>query len=756
MKILQLEEERNRVSEALSSAVSERARLGILTGFFESADAQFDFPLLRSYYLEFSSAFFQSVPEGILQYPEPEWLSRVLAVAGRTASGMPDAESREAAARCIGMIHAAMAETYFILGEWDAGFDALERAAGETLDPRARSLATRAMTDPSRSPRPALGASHPRTAALCAESAARRARQFHGRRPDRMNLLFVEKDGDSGAAESARGLILHARLRSFLRPKGADEDAIRLNNDWAGKTGSFPGRGREILKIVRGHLPALRPDGPGGRRYLFQFSIPEKEAEYGGNSLEAPMALLLAGGMMNAYYGGRTVRFDQGTAVTAGLDAEGRLAAVDGVEAKIRAAFFSPLQRVVLPGRNLSGAMDAVEALRLRFPRRRLALIGAERLEDLFDDGNWVTRRKITRPLRASAVVARNRRRAYRIAAALVLLAGLGFPALRLIFSDRNPASLDVEGSVLTVKNAAGKELWEHDFGAVLTRKRYAADQHRFLFRDLNGDGRRELLFGVSENALPRLSGRLFCFDSKGRVLFTVRTGRRITFGNETYEDHYRIAFVDAQDLDGDGTTEILTISHQYPWFPCVLNVWSLKGEKLGEYWHAGQLERLDYHDVDRDGIREIFAHGQNNEYQCAVLAVLAPSAVRGASPQIRGGSYEAGGVITGQERYYLRFPQSEIFRLSGSRDLAWQTTALSDGLQVGVANGIAQLPNSPVPMILFYLFDGGLRLRSIQPGDSYRLAVRRLSGRTSIEPMGPVLYFNGQNWTEKAGPLQK
>jgi hypothetical protein len=759
MKILQLEDERNQALEALSGAVPERTRLRILVRFFESVSGRFDFPLLQSYYLEFSSAFFQALNESSLRYSEPKWPERVSAVVEAYASGLPDAAPAETVGRCMRVIHAASAESRFLLGEWDEGFTALERASGEILDGAVRARVGQALKNRAGLPktlRQAFGTVNPAAFRICSDMAERWREQFHERRPDRLNLLFVEVTGGREIPEPETGVILPVRVRSFQRPRRAEEDAIRLANDWMGRTGSFARRMREVLGAVRGLLATACP-GPVERgRYLFQFSIPEREAEYGGNSLEAPTGLLLAGGMINAYYGRPVVRFDPATAVTAGLDAAGGLTAVEGVKAKIRAAFFSPVQRVVVPWRNLREAMDAVDELRIDHPGRSLTLESAERMAELFDDRNLVIRRKITWPLAASAVFARNREKTAWLAAALVLLCLLGSLFFKTVFTDRNPVSLDIAGRLLTVKNAAGQELWEHDFGAALTKRRYTGEQCRAVWTDADGDGKNELLFGVYENELPGLSGRLFYFDSDGTVRFQVKTGRAMRFGGTEYEDHYRVAFAASRDLDGDGVQEILSISHQYPWFPCVVNVWSLKGEKLGEYWNAGQLERLETIDLDGDGTMEILAMGQNNEYNCAVLAVLTASGVAGASPQTGGGPYEAMGCGTGRERHYIRFPQSEIFSLSGSRDYAVQALDRAEGIQIGLANGGLQQPGAPVGMILFYLFDREFKPREIRIGDSYRLAVRKLTGRTGLKPLGPLQVHGAEGWTEvEAGRMK-
>ncbi|MDM7925920.1 MAG: hypothetical protein QUS35_07855 [bacterium] len=580
--------------------------------------------------------------------------------------------------------------------------------------------------------------------------------EFGGQDGDRLWLLFAQKADASGPAyeDPDCGFLIAAGLRTRVRlhPDAAD-DTMRLNNDWVSRSEPFHRLIRDALTAMRPILARTGYAAPSDRHGHFLFTLSEKEAAFYGRSLEAPLALLAAGGLVNGYYGRPLVLFPNDTAVTGGVDPQGRILPVDpdGLKAKLRAAFFSPLRRVVVPWPNLQEAVSVIEKLRISHPNRRLELQSADTVEALWNNRNVAARRPVTPAVRLIAGLKRNRSRIAWSAAAAGILLGIGLLLAPMLFRDRNPASIDVSGSVLVARSAGGRELWKHDFGVPLTRARYADPSSRVRILDADGDGRSEVLFGVYESEDPAgLSGSLFLFGPDGRVRLRLKTGRAMTFGAESYEDHYRVAFADAVDLDADGTKEIVSIAFHFPDFPCCVNLWSLSGEKLGEYWHSGQIEKAEYIDTDGDGVLELFLTGQNNEYRCAVLTVLKPARMNGASPQTPAGHYRAEGLETGGESAYIRFPKSVLSDLAHNRDSAVHAEDHEGRIRVGLANAAAST-NGLQSHFIYYIFDHRLRLLDVDAGDCYARRVFELRGRplTDAELSRPVLRFDGKGWSE-------
>jgi hypothetical protein len=763
MKTLELEQARSRLAERLAGPASAHEKLTFIVRFFGSAAPHFGADALRSYHLEFSSPFLKAASGAAFANRPPEFLQDVLGwirvyrerFAAETSTADLDRAERAAAF--------ALLETAIVLGEWESGLGTLETLSGERIPAEIRDAAVSASADPAETCRKladAMSVRCPAAAGVLQAIAGRWAAEYGSQAEDRLWLLFSQKsaDGEQAASERDCGLLVSAALRTRVRlhPNAAD-DTIRLNNDWVSRTEPFH-------RLIRGALAVMRPvlaktgyAAPSDRHGHFIFALSDREAAFVGRSLEAPLALLAAGGLVNGFYGRPLVLFPNDTAVTGGVDGEGRILPVDadGLKAKLRAAFFSPLRRVVVPWPNLQEAVSVIEELRLAHPNRKLDLQSADTLEALWNDRNVAAAGPVTAVVRLTAGLRRNRVRIAWSAASAGILLILALLLLPLLFRDRNPASIDISGSVLVAKSAGGRELWKHDFGVPLTRSRYADPSLRVRVTDVDGDGRAEVLFGVYESAnLGEMNGSIYLFGPDGKIRLRLKTGRAMPFGGEPYEDHYRVAFVDARDLDGDGRGEIVSIAFHFPDYPCCVNVWSLSGEKLGEYWHSGQLEKAEYIDADRDGVLELFLTGQNNEYRCAVLAVLKPPRLTGASPQTPGGHYAADGLGTGGEMQYIRFPKSVLSELAHNRDSALHAEEHGGRIRVGLVNTAAST-DGRLSHFIYYIFDLRFRLLDVDVGDCYFSRVFELRGRplTDSELFRPVLRFDGSGWLEMEKP---
>lgn len=759
MKTIELERSRCRLAERLAGPASGHEKLTCIVRFFKAASPHFSADALRSYHLEFSTPFLKTASAAALANRPPGFLLDALElvrVYRDRFAGDFAADDIDAAERACRL---ALLETSVVLGDWGQAREALEALSGERAAAEPAETGEAAPAVPIEACRNLAGrltGPCPAASGILRSVADRWSSEFGGQARDRLWLLFAQKEDEAGPVRSEPdcGFLIAAGLRTRVRlhPDAAD-DTMRLNNDWVSRSEPFHGLIRDALASMRPILAKTGYTAPSDRHGHFLFTLSEREAAFYGRSLEAPLALLAAGGLVNGYYGRPLVLFPNDTAVTGGVDSEGRVLPVDpdGLKAKLRAAFFSPLRRVVVPWPNLQEAAAVVETLRRAHPGRTLDFASADTVEALWNNRNVAARRPVTPAIRLTAGLRRNRSRIAWSAAAAGILLSIGLLLVPMLFRDRNPASIDVTGSVLVARSAGGRELWKHDFGVPLTRARYADPSLRVRILDADGDGRSEVLLGVYESAgLGELNGSLFLFSADGHVRLRLKTGRAMKFGGEVYEDHYRVAFADAVDLDGNGTKEIVSIAFHFPDYPCCVNIWSLSGEKLGEYWHSGQLEKAEFIDTDGDGVRELFMTGQNNEYQCAVLTVLKPPRLIGTSPQTPSGHYAADSLETDVEMHYVRFPKSILSDLAHNRDSAVHAEEHDGRIRVGLANAAAST-NGLQYHFIYYIFDHRLRLIDVDAGDCYARRVFELRGRplTDAELSRPLLRFDGKGWSE-------
>ena len=286
----------------------------------------------------------------------------------------------------------------------------------------------------------------------------------------------------------------------------------------------------------------------------------------------------------------------------------------------------------------------------------------------------WLHHSKIGRP-HAHGVYGQPSRRLLFLSV-LFLIIGAAAIALFFFFRDELspevPADFAVKGSELAILDDAGRVLWRYDTGLenlcgeVTYRSHFqfkrtdrTAQLPYLLIKDLNHDGRREVLFSLQTQDETG-EGEVLCFDSKGRPLWQFRAGHQMMYGDKAYSGDYRTQGLLAKDLDGDGRLEIIVVSVHRPSWPCQLALLDDRGNLIGEYWNAGYFNDVACVDLNGDGVKEIVAGGNNNEYGHACLAVLDPRSISGGSPQ---GSLEfrCPELKPGSELFYILLPRTDV-----------------------------------------------------------------------------------------------
>jgi len=345
---------------------------------------------------------------------------------------------------------------------------------------------------------------------------------------------------------------------------------------------------------------------------------------------------------------------------------------------------------------------------------------------------------------------------------AVVVGLGLGFFFIGRKSYPTRPHNFKIDGSVLTILDGKGRELWTFDTGLknlvedaayrthFQVKRRDALDRPLFpqlLIEDINVDGRAEVLFST-QTADEFHEGDLFCFNDHGRELWRFKAGRELKFGNKVYSPDFRITSVSAENLVGDRELEVLVICFHRPDWLCQAVLLSSHGEVLGEYWNSGQLNDYAFADLNQDGREEILLSGLNNEYGRGCLAVFDPRSFQGSSPQTSS-QFRCIDLKAGTEKFYMLIPRTDADRGLNSVDAVEALDVLANR-QISVRASLSGL---------YYLFNFALELQYVNPSHKfeqlYREALR--AGRVKstlnqdyLDRLGrDVLYWDGTRWTD-------
>jgi len=329
------------------------------------------------------------------------------------------------------------------------------------------------------------------------------------------------------------------------------------------------------------------------------------------------------------------------------------------------------------------------------------------------------------------------------------------------------PADFRISGSRLLVLNEKGRTLWPFDtrladlesgdfyrehFQEKGVGPRYEAVWPMILIKDLDGDGRREVLFSFQTRSEDG-EGTLVCFDDKGVERWRFTAGRELTLASRAFRREYRVFGFDVEDFDGDGALEVLAISVHKPDWPCQVVLLDAHGKPEGEYWNAGYLMEAKLGDVDGDGVKELVLGGVNNEYARGCVVVFKPGAMSGGSPQEDPG-YRWLDVGPGSEAAYILFPKTDVheaIRKAGDP---------VNYLWIHEGDGLTAVT---VEAQVFFDLDRTLACRDVNLGNDFKNLHEefRLAGKIRSVPddayrkaLGEaILYRQGDAWALRPAP---
>lgn len=314
------------------------------------------------------------------------------------------------------------------------------------------------------------------------------------------------------------------------------------------------------------------------------------------------------------------------------------------------------------------------------------------------------------------------------IVAIFVLAGAVGIAAyisIRVLAVQPHPQSARLDGTVLRVMDASGKELWSKGFPDGFSTDWYAGYGQglakHIWFGDLEGKGRTSILFAYSPPIRLSHSSTLICYSDRGAEKWRWTPGRELPelVGSPATFITLALGVLKATDKR---PPRIVVISQQSPWWPGQMAILDSSGKTISEYWHSGGLSSMVLADLDGDGREEIVTTGVANGYDHqATLVVLDPDRIFGASTEVRP-EFQIHGMGVAQERLRLLFPRSDLNRALSQFNIATDPTFEHGILRLTVLECTVP-PGCPI----WYEFDKNLRLiAAFAGGDEFRAAHAR------------------------------
>ena len=310
------------------------------------------------------------------------------------------------------------------------------------------------------------------------------------------------------------------------------------------------------------------------------------------------------------------------------------------------------------------------------------------------------------------------------IAALIPALAVAAHVLIRIPPAHPRPQFGRLDGTVLRIMNAEGKELWSKNFPQGFGHEKdayYTKDAGpRIWFEDLEGKGHISVLFAYSSAGSQELrSSTLICYSDRGKERWRWTPGRELQ-GFAGSLATFKTTALGVLKATDKRPPRIVVASDHDPWWsgPGQIAILDSNGKTISEYWHSGSLAYMTFADLDGDGREVIIATGAANGYDYqATLVVLDPDRVFGASAEVP--EFQIQGMGVAQERLRLVFPRSDLNRASFEYNAAVEPSIRNGKLRLTVV----ECPK-PKGCPIGYEFDKNFHLIAAHPeSDEFKSA---------------------------------
>jgi hypothetical protein len=306
-----------------------------------------------------------------------------------------------------------------------------------------------------------------------------------------------------------------------------------------------------------------------------------------------------------------------------------------------------------------------------------------------------------------------------KLAAAIAAVGIVAYVSTRMLRGHDRPHSGRLDGELLTIMSAEGKELWRKSFPDGFWREYY---DHWMptgtWFGDLDGEGHTSVLFLYHPAVGPGShSTTLICYSDRGQEKWRWTPGRALPELEGSPPTFLTVGLAVLKAADKKHSRIVVSSSHD-PLYPHQIAVLDSNGKLLSEYWHSGHLDHLILADLDGNGREEIVATGISNGYRQATLIVLDPDRVLGASTEAARPEIQLHGMGVAQERLRLLFPRSDLNKALYVYNMGQEATVEHGRIRFSVRECL-QLAGC----VIWYEFDRNFRLLTAKADDGFRSA---------------------------------
>ena len=212
-------------------------------------------------------------------------------------------------------------------------------------------------------------------------------------------------------------------------------------------------------------------------------------------------------------------------------------------------------------------------------------------------------------------------------------------------------------GNRLVAFGRAGKILWEHEFSAPLRNYTREEMEWRLQLADFQGSGNRGVLATIQFSA-PGTSDRVFYFSSEGKVEWAFEPKPQLSKRDGTDFENAWIVKHAVIVPAPEGKTVFLAMANVAGWGGCILRV-DAEGRSAVQFANAGHVECLGCV-ASPDG--DLFvACGENNDFDCAFVALLGADDPPASSVPGKRLVYRFANAPDAQARKYILFPKTEL-----------------------------------------------------------------------------------------------